>query len=31
MPLENNNFSISIPTNWEIIKDYENVLPTPNA
>jgi hypothetical protein len=22
---------MNIPTNWEIIKDYENVLPSPNA
>ncbi|MDR3150601.1 MAG: hypothetical protein LBU14_03130 [Candidatus Peribacteria bacterium] len=27
---ENDKFSIKVPTNWEIIKDYENVLPKPN-
>jgi hypothetical protein len=30
MLFENDKFSMNIPVNWEIIKDYENVLPTPN-
>lgn len=28
---ENNDFSISIPANWEVIKDHKDTLPTPNT
>jgi hypothetical protein len=31
VPFENDKFKMNIPSNWDIVKDYENSLPKPNV
>jgi hypothetical protein len=31
VPFENDNFSMNLPSNWDIVKDVDNTLPRPST